>query len=257
MEISCMTEPFKFGVITLFPDMLEALNFSMIGRAQQKELIEIQCWNPRDYTTNKHQSVDDKPYGGGPGMVMTVQPIKAAVTQAKALLGDAAVVYLSPQGQPINQQVIEKWSGMRQIILLAGRYEGIDERLIDHVVDEEWSIGDYILTGGELAAMVVIDAITRLLPGVLGDQESAKLDSFSNQLLDCPHYTRPESIHGLGNVPSVLLSGNHEAIKCWRLKQSLGQTWLKRPDLLEKKALSELERKLLDEFKAEYNRSKS
>ena len=245
------TDPFKFGVISIFPEMLKGLNFSMIGRAQHKGLIQIQCWNPRDYTTDKHQRVDDKVYGGGPGMVMAVQPIEAALTQAKASLGDAAVIYLSPQGKPINQQMIEKWSGMRQMILLTGRYEGIDERLMDLVIDEEWSLGDYVLTGGELAAMVVIDAITRLLPGVLGDQDSAKLDSFSNQLLDCPHYTRPESIRGL-DVPSVLLSGNHDAIKRWRLKQSLGQTWLKRPDLLAKKPLSELERKLLDEFKTEY-----
>lgn len=243
--------PFKFGVITIFPQMLKSLDFSMIGRAQDKGLIEIKCWDPRDYTTDKHQRVDDKVYGGGPGMVMAVQPIEAAVEQAKASLNDAAVVYLSPQGKPINQQVIDKWSHAGQMILLTGRYEGIDERLMDLVVDEEWSLGDYILTGGELAAMVVIDAVSRLLPGVLGDQQSAKSDSFSNQLLDCPHYTRPESIHGL-DVPSVLLSGNHGAITRWRLKQSLGQTWLKRPDLLEKRPLNELEKKLLAEFKIEY-----
>lgn len=250
--MSTLTHPrYSFGVITLFPEMFNALTYGITGRAQQAGLIKVHHWNPRRYANNKHGQVDDQPYGGGPGMVMKGQPIRDAIIDAKKVMDKAKVVYLSPQGKRIDQQQIEVWSKQQQIVLLTGRYEGIDERLMTTLVDEEWSLGDYILSGGELAAMVLIDAVTRLLPGVLGNTDSARYESFSNDLLDYPHYTRPEVDNGLA-VPSVLVSGNHEAIRRWRLKQSLGRTWLRRPDLLKQKKLKSTELLLLDEFKREY-----
>ena len=208
----------------------------MLGRAIKQQQLTLQCFNPRDYTEDKHRTVDDRPYGGGPGMLMKVEPLYKAVMAAKDAAGDtppAKVVYLSPQGQKLNQQLlVDSAAAEQDLILIAGRYEGIDERIIESLVDEEWSIGDYVLSGGEFAAMVVVDGIARLLPGVLGDDESALQDSFMQGLLDYPHYTRPEKVNSQ-SVPAVLLSGDHQAIQRWRLKQSLGRTWLRRPDLLD------------------------
>lgn len=231
----------KFAVITLFPEMFSSLTeYGVVGRAFKDGKVSLSCWNPRDFTTDKHQTVDDRPYGGGPGMLMRVEPLAAALAEAKRLLPKAKVIYLSPQGKQLNQTAVENFSRDSQdVILIAGRYEGIDERFISSYVDEEWSIGDYVLSGGELAAAVVIDAIVRLLPEVLGHSESAKQDSFSEgsssrsseRLLDCPHYTRPENWKGLV-VPDILLSGNHQAITRWREEQALQRTSERRPDLL-------------------------
>jgi tRNA (guanine37-N1)-methyltransferase len=238
----------NIGIITLFPEMFEALHFGITGRAIENNLINLYYFNPRDFATDKHRTVDDRPYGGGPGMLMKVQPVQDAILKAKTAMNSAAkVVYVSPQGRLFDQKTAEEMSNRQSIIFLAGRYEGIDERLIQTEIDEEWSIGDYILSGGELALMVIIDALTRLLPNALGDELSAEQDSFSNGLLDYPHFTRPETIHHL-NVPKVLLSGNHQAIMRWRLKQSLGRTLLKRPDLLNVRKLGILEQELLSEF---------
>ncbi len=242
----------RFDVITLFPDMVhDAARYGVTGKAIERGLVDLTLWNPRDYTHDVHRTVDDRPYGGGPGMVMKYQPLLEAVNAAKKASADKSrVVYLSPQGKPINQQLLMQADQFQQLILVAGRYEGIDERFVAGVCDEEWSLGDYVLSGGELAALVVIDAMTRLQPGVLGDEASAEQDSYMNGLLDCPHYTRPE--HGeLGAVPAVLLSGNHAAIKRWRMKQSLGRTWLRRPELLIKTELTAEQDALLEEFKNE------
>jgi tRNA (guanine37-N1)-methyltransferase len=236
----------EIGLITLFPEMFAALNYGVIGRAIKQNIINLQHWNPRDFTTDKHRTVDDRPYGGGPGMLMKAQPLQDAIKAAKNKI-NAKVIYVSPQGKPFNQAAAKKMAGYKGIIFLAGRYEGIDERLIGTDVDEEWSIGDYVLTGGELAVMVMIDAIARLLPNVLGDEQSAEMDSFVDGLLDHPHYTRPEILNGM-QVPKVLLSGNHAEITRWRLKQSLGRTWLRRPDLLKKIKLNKLQQTLLEEF---------
>jgi len=222
-------------LISLFPELIQqAAAFGVLGRAIKQQQLKLQCFNPRDYTEDKHRTVDDRPYGGGPGMLMKVEPLAKAIMAAKDEAGEnAKVVYMSPQGQQLNQQlVVSVAAEEKDLILIAGRYEGIDERLIESLVDEEWSIGDYVLSGGEFAALVVVDAITRLIPGVLGDDESAIQDSFMHGLLDCPHYTRPELIDDQ-TVPKVLLSGDHKAIKRWRLKQALGRTWLRRPDLLD------------------------
>ena len=243
----------RFDVVSLFPDMVvAAAGYGVTGRAIEQGILGLAVWNPRDYTQDKHRTVDDRPYGGGPGMVMKLQPLLDAVNAAKHQVdaGLSKVVYLSPQGKPISQQMMQEASQYRQLILVAGRYEGIDERFIADVCDEEWSLGDYVISGGELAALIVIDAISRLIPGVLGDEESAKQDSYANGLLDCPHYTRPERSH-IGDVPEVLLSGNHAEIKRWRMKQSLGRTWLRRPDLLEKLELSAEQQALLNEFRTE------
>jgi tRNA (guanine37-N1)-methyltransferase len=237
----------EMGIITLFPEMFDALNFGVIGRAIKQNIINLQFWNPRDFTTDKHRTVDDRPYGGGPGMLMKAQPLQEAIKASKNKIKNAKVIYVSPQGQRFDQAAAKKMANNSGIIFLAGRYEGIDERLIGTDIDEEWSIGDYVLTGGELAIMVMVDAITRLLPNVLGDEESAKADSFMDGLLDHPHYTRPEVLNGLA-VPEVLLSGNHAEIARWRLKQALGRTWLRRPDLLEKMQLNKLQKNLLKEF---------
>lgn len=245
-------EAIRIGVVTLFPEMFQALNFSITKRAQKKNLLKLFFYNPRDFSHNKHLNVDDKPYGGGPGMVMMVQPLRDAILAAKNELGaETPVVFLSPQGKTVTQAMLENQSQEKCLILVAGRYEGIDERLIETDIDEEWSMGDFVMSGGELPAMCVIDAITRLLPNVLGDDESAKQDSFSSGLLDYPHYTRPEKIEGQ-EVPAVLLGGDHEKIRRWRLQQALGRTWLRRPDLLALKKLAPLEQQLLEEFKCKY-----
>ncbi len=241
----------RIGVITLFPQMLDAVTgYGITGRAVQDGVIEVHRWNPRDFTSDRHRTVDDRPYGGGPGMVMLAEPLRLAVTAAKAQLPAARVVYLSPQGAPLTQGRLEAMSGS-DWILLAGRYEGVDERFVEAVVDEELSVGDYVLSGGELAAMVLIDGMTRLLPGALGHDESAQQDSFSAGLLDCPHYTRPEVYDGR-EVPKVLLSGDHAAIRRWRLQQALGRTWLRRPELIEQRRLTDEEAALLEAFKRDY-----
>ncbi|OGV46038.1 MAG: tRNA (guanosine(37)-N1)-methyltransferase TrmD [Legionellales bacterium RIFCSPHIGHO2_12_FULL_42_9] len=240
------------GVITLLPEMLEALNYGIVGRSIRQSLVTVNHWNPREWSKGVHHQIDDKPYGGGPGMVMMYKPLSKAIRHAKTSMPKGCrTIYLSPQGRQINQQDLNEIAQCKQALLfLTGRYEGIDERIIMTHVDEEWSLGDFVLSGGELAAMAFIDAIVRLLPGSLGDQSSALQDSFMNGLLDYPHYTRPESIEGM-NVPAVLLSGNHSSIALWRRKQSLGRTWLKRPDLLKCLELSELDKQLLNEFKNE------
>lgn len=238
----------RFDVITLFPEMFDAIRLGVTGRAIDKGLAKLVLWNPRDYTEDVHQTVDDRPYGGGPGMVMKVEPLLAVIQAAKAQNPTSKVVYLSPQGQRFVQATALAATQTSGIILIAGRYEGIDERVIHSFVDEEWSLGDFVLSGGELPAMVVIDSMIRLLPGALGHAESAEQDSFSDGLLDCPHYTRPENILDQ-DVPSVLLSGDHEKIRLWRLQQALGRTWLRRPDLLEGRELNKQEQELLDEFK--------
>ena len=244
----------RIDVISLFPEMFEAIQSGVTGRAIRNGLLELAITNPRDFTQDKHKTVDDRPYGGGPGMLMKVQPLKEAILSVKNSNKSAIknkVVYLSPQGQPLTQAIVKELSENEQLILLAGRYEGVDERLIEHYVDYECSIGDYVLSGGELPAMVLIDSLIRLIPGALGHNESAVHDSFYSGLLDHPHYTRPETlvIEGEGeSVPEVLLSGNHKKIEQWRLKQSLGRTWQRRPDLLEGRQLSEQEQQLLQEF---------
>lgn len=237
----------RFDVITLFPEMFEASRVGVTGRAIDKGQVQLNLWNPRDYTHDVHRTVDDRPYGGGPGMVMKVEPLKAAIDDAKAAAPESKVIYMSPQGRPFTQAAAQQMSEQPGLILLAGRYEGIDERLIEAYVDEEWSIGDYVLSGGELPAMVLMDTVIRLLPGVLGHEDSAVEDSHVDGLLDCPHYTRPEVIEGRA-VPEVLLSGNHRAIREWRLMQALGRTWLRRPDLLEGRPLTDEEQGLLDQF---------
>lgn len=242
----------QLSVISLFPEMFAAITqYGVTGRAVKQGKLSLHYLNPRMFTKDKHQTVDDRPYGGGPGMVMKVSPLLEAINAARQQVGEnAKVVYLSPQGQKLDQAALGQLSQRKAMILLAGRYEGIDERLIEQEIDEEWSIGDYVLSGGELAAMVMIDGMARLLPGVLGDAESAEQDSFMSGLLDHPHYTRPEMLNGQ-TVPAVLLGGNHEAIRQWRLKQSLGRTWLRRPDLLECMTLTAEQAALLEEFIAE------
>lgn len=237
----------RLDVVTLFPGMFDALREGVSGRAIKRGLVDLQLWNPRDYTQDVHRTVDDRPYGGGPGMVMMVAPLVAAIEDAKQAAPASRVVYLSPQGKRFDQQAAEQLSQLDGLILIAGRYEGIDERVIDTFVDEEWSLGDYVLSGGELPAMVLMDSVIRLLPGALGHADSAQQDSFVDGLLDCPHYTRPEEVLGQ-TVPDVLLSGNHERIRRWRLQQALGRTWLRRPDLIKDRELSEEEQLLLDEF---------
>ena len=238
----------RFDVISLFPEMMKSLTQEgVVARAIREGLVELKSWNPRDYTQDRHRTVDDRPYGGGPGMVMKVEPLRDTLQAIRQDQTGCHVIYLSPQGKRLDQDAVKKLAQKAHIILIAGRYEGIDERFIETEVDEEWSIGDYVLSGGELPAMVMIDAIARMLPGVLGADESAEQDSFMNQRLDYPHYTRPEEIDGL-RVPDVLLGGNHRDIERWRLKQALGRTWLRRPELLQQFDLSNAERELLDEF---------
>ncbi|MDG2939715.1 tRNA (guanosine(37)-N1)-methyltransferase TrmD [Bisgaard Taxon 10/6] len=240
------------GIVTLFPEMFKAITeFGVTGRAVKQNLLQVRCYNPRDFTHDKHKTVDDRPYGGGPGMLMMVQPLRDAIRAAKAQAGEGAkVIYLSPQGRKLEQSGVTELAKNEKLILVCGRYEGIDERLIQTEIDEEWSIGDYVLTGGELPAMTLIDAVARFIPGVLGKQASADEDSFAAGLLDCPHYTRPEQLDGL-TVPPVLMSGNHEQIRQWRLKQSLERTWLRRPELLEKLALTDEQKNMLRQIKSE------
>ncbi len=242
----------KIDVITLFPEMInQVCQYGVLGRAIEKGVCKIQCWNPRDYTTDKYKTIDDRPYGGGPGMVMMAEPLAKAIHAAK--LGyetKPKVICLSPQGERLTQTKLVESSKEQGMILVCGRYEGIDERLLEIEVDEQWSIGDYVLAGGELPALVVIEALARFLPGTLGNTESAEQDSFNNSLLDCGHYTRPEEYQGL-KVPKVLLSGNHSEIAKWRLMQSLGRTLKFRPDLLASKKLMPQEKILLDEYDKE------
>lgn len=244
----------QVDVISIFPSMFEAISaYGVTGRAIEKGLLQLRVRNPRDFATDARRTVDDRPYGGGPGMVMMAEPLAAAIRAARAEQAtDVRVIYLSPQGRRLDQAAVTALAARSGLILLAGRYEGVDERLLAAEVDEEWSIGDYVLSGGELPAMVMVDAVARLLPGVLGHADSAQQDSFVHGLLDCGHYTRPEVYAGR-TVPAVLLSGNHEHIRRWRLQQALGQTWLKRPDLLEKMQLNQEQQDLLDAFRREYN----
>ncbi|MDB5924279.1 MAG: trmD [Betaproteobacteria bacterium] len=246
----------QFDVVTLFPAMFDAVTGSGVtGRARERRLYELVLWNPRDFATNSYRTIDDRPYGGGPGMVMMPEPLEKALGAARQRqkssgVSKPRVLHLTPQGRLLDNQLVRELAGEQGLVMLAGRYEGIDERLVGRVVDDEVSIGDYVLSGGELAAMVVIDCVVRQLPGALGDAESAVQDSFANGLLDHPHYTRPELYDGAA-VPSVLLSGNHADVARWRLKQSLGRTWCRRPDLLAKRNLSAAESSLLEEFKRE------
>lgn len=242
----------EFAVVSLFPELiLAASSHGVCGRAAERGLIQVGCTNPRDFAPDLHRTVDDRPYGGGPGMVLKVEPYRSAIESAKAGLPDGSpVVFLGPQGRIFDQSVAREMAELPGMILVAGRYEGFDERLIESVGDDEISLGDFVLSGGEIAAAAVIDAVTRLLPGVLGDDASSEQDSFSEKLLDCPHYTRPEVLDGM-KVPRVLLDGNHREISRWRLKQALGRTWARRPELLAKRTLTADEEKLLQEYKAE------
>jgi len=242
------------GVISLFPEMFDAITeYGVTGRAIRNGLIEFHRWNPRDFTSDRHKTVDDRPYGGGPGMLMMVQPLRAAINAARTAAQvngrKAKVIYLSPQGRKLDQAGVRELAQNQQLVFIAGRYEGIDERLIESEIDEEWSVGDYVLSGGELPAMNIIDAIARFVPGVLGHDQSAEQDSFSAGLLDCPHYTRPEVLTAPTgeekSVPKVLLSGNHEQIRQWRQFKSLERTWLRRPELLTNLALTAEQEKML------------
>jgi len=242
----------KIQVITLFPEEFTPLvDLGVTGRGIREGKVQLELLNPRDFARNRHRTVDDRPYGGGPGMVMAVEPLRSTIRAARDASGGRALVsLLSPQGMRLDQAAVRQMAQREHLILVCGRYEGIDERLIELEVDEEWSVGDYVLSGGELAAAVIIDAVTRLVPGVLGDEKSAQQDSFTDGLLDCQHYTRPEEVDGL-EVPPVLLSGDHAAIRRWRKKQSLGRTWLRRPDLLNGLELDTESRALLAEFRHE------
>jgi tRNA (guanine37-N1)-methyltransferase len=238
----------RVAVISLFPEMFKAITeYGITGRAVDSNNLVLSTFNPRDYAEDVHRTIDDRPYGGGPGMVMRFEPLRDAIKDARQALPQAKVVYLSPQGKKLKQDDFVLGQLDEELILIAGRYEGIDERLMDSAIDAEWSIGDYVLSGGELAAMVIIDAMTRTIPGVLGHEDSAQQDSFSDGILDCPHYTRPEQIDGLA-IPEVLLSGNHKDIRRWRLQQALGRTWQRRPDLLDEVELDDEQTRLLDEF---------
>ena len=239
----------QIAVVSIFPELVgQVTEYGVVGRAEERELLTLHCENPRDYADDTHRTVDDRPYGGGPGMVMKYGPAAQAIEAARSKLpGGSPVVCLSPQGKVFDQAAAQRFAALPGLILLAGRYEGIDERLLENAVDEELSLGDFVLSGGEIAAMAVIDAVTRLLPGVLGDDESAAQDSFMEGLLDYPHYTRPETIDGQ-RVPAVLLSGDHARIARWRQKQALGRSFLRRPDLLKGMDLTKEQRMLLDEF---------
>ncbi len=242
----------RIDVVTLFPDLIRcATAFGVTGRAIERDIASVNVWDPREFARDRHRSVDDRPYGGGPGMVMSVEPLRSALRAARAAAPEGSRrVFLSAQGRVLNHAIVSELAELPGLILLAGRYEGVDERLIESEIDEEVSIGDFVLSGGELPAAVLIDAVVRLLPGALGDDESARQDSFVAGLLDCPHYTRPEVVDGMA-VPPVLLGGNHEEIRRWRLKQALGRTRARRPELLERLRLTEEQQNLLDEFIAE------
>ncbi|WP_395479754.1 tRNA (guanosine(37)-N1)-methyltransferase TrmD [Candidatus Curculioniphilus buchneri] len=244
------------GIISIFPEMFRAItDYGITGRAVKNGLLNIQFWNPRDFAYDRRRTIDDRPYGGGPGMVMMLKPLQNAIHDAKNRAGkNVKVIYLSPQGRQLNQQGVRELANNMKMILVCGRYEGIDERLVTTEINGEWSIGDYVLSGGELAAMVLIDSISRLLPGILGHRASAMEDSFFNGLLDYPHYTRPVLSNDM-QVPSILLSGNHAGIHSWRLKQSLGRTWLRRPELLDKILLTNEYLRLLNEFQQEIQKN--
>jgi tRNA (guanine37-N1)-methyltransferase len=242
----------RFDVVTLFPEMFGAVSGSGItSRALEAGLWALTTWNPRDFTTDNYRTVDDRPYGGGPGMVMLAEPLERALAAVRKSGGSGRIIYLSPQGRRLDHRKVLELAQQGAVTLLCGRYEGVDERLLARRVDEELSLGDFVLSGGELAAMALIDAVVRQLPGALGDADSALEESFADGLLDCPQYTRPEVYAG-DRVPEVLLSGHHENIRRWRLKQALGRTWLRRPDLIGARGLSEQERKLLEEFQLEH-----
>jgi tRNA (guanine37-N1)-methyltransferase len=246
----------RIAVVSLFPVMLrEALMHGVLGRAIERGVLEVQCIDPREFATDVHRTVDDRPYGGGPGMVLKVEPLRSAMRTAVASMPKGSRrVYLGADGRRFEQGIAREASRWPGLVLVAGRYEGVDERFIEAEIDEEWSIGDYVLSGGELPALVVIDAIGRLLPGVLGSPESAVQESFTGDLVDWPHYTRPPTIDGRA-VPAVLSSGDHAAIERWRLQQALGRTWLRRPELLERRGMNDEERALLEEFKIERARA--
>lgn len=253
-----MTAEKWFGIVSIFPEMFGPFTQQgVIGRAVKSGVLSVDTFNPRDFTHDRHRTVDDRPYGGGPGMLMMVKPLTDAISAARAAGGEnSKVIYLSPQGKKLDQAGVKRLAESDRTILLCGRYEGIDERVIEDQVDEEVSIGDYVLSGGELPAMVLMDAVARLVPGVLGHHASAIEDSFSDGLLDCPHYTRPEVLDGKA-VPSVLLSGDHEKIRQWRLMQSLGRTWQRRPELLNHLALTEEQQQLLEVFKLQLQQDDS
>lgn len=249
---------FQFDLVTLFPGMLDAVTcWGITGRARERRCYDVVAWNPRDFATDAYRTVDDRPYGGGPGMVMLAAPLERAIgaarrRQASCGVSRSKVVFLSPQGRLLTHEMVRELAGLDGLVLVAGRYEGVDERLLERCVDLEISIGDYVLSGGELAAMVVMDSMIRWMPGVMGDPESVEQESFVSGVLDCPHYTRPEVYEG-SPVPEVLLSGNHALIERWRTKQALGRTWKRRPELLEGIELSEVHRRLLDEYKQEHD----
>jgi tRNA (guanine37-N1)-methyltransferase len=248
----------QFDCVTLFPQMFAAVaDYGIARRAREEGKWSLATWNPRDFTTDSYRTVDDRPYGGGPGMVMLVEPLEKAIQAARARVPavGARVILLSPQGAVLDHAKVVEIAGLERVVLVCGRYEAVDERLVRNSIDEELSVGDYVLSGGELAAMVLIDAVVRQLPGALNDAQSAAQESFVTGVLDCPHYTRPETYAG-ERVPEVLLSGHHAEIERWRLKQALGRTWLRRPDLLARRSLSAVEQKLLAEFRAEHERSK-
>jgi tRNA (guanine37-N1)-methyltransferase len=246
----------QIQVVTLFPEMFDAISeHGITSRAIENGLLRIDRWNPRDFTKDKHRTVDDRPYGGGPGMVMKVEPLRDAIRAARAAAPEGAtVIHLSPQGRKLDQAGLAELAALPGMVLVASRYEGVDERLIQAEIDQEWSIGDYVLSGGELAAMVLMDGVTRLLPGALGHEDSAEQDSFMEGLLDYGHFTRPEEFEGR-RVPEVLLSGDHAAIRRWRQKQALGRTWLRRPDLLETLVLDDEQQRLLEEFIHEHEQN--
>lgn len=263
----------QIAVVSLFPEMFAAISdYGVTGRAVKAGLVRLSLWNPRDFTEDRHRTVDDKPFGGGPGMLMKTAPLQAAIGAARQALdagrkGDSdaevaaaqeperRVIYLSPQGRRLDQNGVRELAAVQELILVCGRYQGIDERVLAEEIDEEWSIGDFVLSGGELAAMVVIDTLCRLQPGALGDEQSAEQDSFADGLLHCPQYTRPQEVAGR-SVPAVLLSGDHEQIRRWRLKHSLGATWRKRPDLLSGVDLDDEQKTLLQEFIKEFEASR-
>ncbi len=242
----------RFDVVTLFPDFVRAVaQQGVIARARERELFALHTWNPRDEAADRHRGVDDRPFGGGPGMLMQVQPLRDALARATAEAPRGSLrIHLGPQGRPLTQAALVRCARLPGLILLAGRYEGVDERVLEEFVDEEWSLGDYVLSGGEIAAMAVIDGVVRQLPGALGDAQSAAADSFSDGLLEGPQYTRPETIDGR-TVPAVLRAGDHAAVERWRRKQALGRTWLRRPDLLAGQELAPADRRLLEQFIAE------
>ncbi len=246
----------RIDVVTLLPEMFAAVTeHGITGRACREGIVTVRSWNPRDFTHDRHRTVDDRPFGGGPGMLMKTEPLAAAIGAARAALSaegeKPVVIYLSPQGRRLDQRGVEELARRSAMILVCGRYQGIDERVLQSEIDEEWSVGDYVLSGGELAAMIMLDAIIRYQPGALGHEGSAQADSFADGLLDCPQYTRPQVFRGQ-TVPAVLTGGNHEEIRRWRLQQSLGATWLKRPDLLEGMTLDNEQKSLLEQFIDDY-----